>query len=414
MREAVLAAPQDRTHMTTYLTCIGTRPEIIKMAMLYRTLKAQGHSMLLLHTGQHEAVAQELYRFFDMPPDIQIDLKRRSPRLGDLTSTLLEGIDEVIERTDPDVVLVQGDTTSALAGALAGYYHDKPVAHIEAGLRTYEREPFPEEKNRELISRLAHWHFAPTAQARINLIDEGIDPAHIFQVGNPVIDSVLWVRERISLGLADAKPAMPPVLRDFLEAYRTNRLLLVTAHRRENWGEPIREIAAGVAQLLLDHPDLVVVWPVHPNPSVQADVNAGLAHLCPAARSRLCLTAPLNYLALIVLLSRCHFTLTDSGGIQEEASALAKPVLVARNSTERQELVQAGGARLVGTQAAAIVREASALLTNDLAYRAMQLPCSPFGDGHAARRIADILTQPIHAKAALSVVGGGAGRSRVG
>jgi UDP-N-acetylglucosamine 2-epimerase len=377
--------------MTTYLACIGTRPEIIKIAVLYRLLREQGHHVQLLHTGQHEEVAQVLYRFFEMPPDYQIELPRRSPLLGNLTATLLDRIDKVVEKADPDVVLVQGDTTSAFTGALAGYYHNISVAHIEAGLRTGEHEPFPEEKNRELIGRLAHWHFAPTLQAQANLIREGIEPDRIFMVGNTVIDAALWVRERINQGLLDPTLAMPAQLSSFLAQYGQNRLMLVTAHRRENWGQPIRDVAAAVVRLLNAYPELVVVWPVHPNPSVQEDVSKGLAGLAAQARARLCLTEPLDYLSMIALLARCYFSLTDSGGIQEEASALARPVLIARNSTERQELVQAGGARLVGTDTQRIVDAAETLLNDEVVYQRMQLPYSPFGDGQAAERISKVL-----------------------
>ena len=378
-------------HMKTYLACIGTRPEIIKIAVLYRLLRDQGHNVQLLHTGQHEEVAQVLYRFFEMPPDYQIELPRRSPLLGNLTATLLDRIDKVVDQADPDVLLVQGDTTSAFTGALAGYYHSISVAHIEAGLRTGEHEPFPEEKNRELIGRLAHWHFAPTAQAQANLIHEGIEPDRIFMVGNTVIDAALWVRERISQGLLDPMLAMPRQLASFLAQHSQNRLMLVTAHRRENWGQPIRSIAAAVVRLLNAYPELVVVWPVHPNPSVQEDVSKGLNGLPASARARLCLTEPLDYLAMIALLARCYFSLTDSGGIQEEASALATPVLIARDSTERQELVQAGGASLVGTNTQRIVHEAERLLDDEAVYRRMQLLESPFGDGQAAHRISKIL-----------------------
>lgn len=375
--------------MTSYLACIGTRPEIIKMASLHRVLKARGDSIRVLHTGQHEAMAHVLYRFFDMGPDLQIQLQRTSPRLGNLTADLLDNVDRVIAETQPDVVLVQGDTSSALVGAMAGYYNDRPVAHIEAGLRTGEREPFPEEKNREMIGRLAHWHFPPTEQSRDNLLREGIAPAQVHLVGNTVIDTALWVREHMA---NDALAALPPPLPEFLSAHPGAKLLLVTAHRRENWGQPIRNIATAVGQLLQQHRDLIVVWPIHPNPAVRNDVESVFHGLSPECRARACLTDPLDYPALITVLAHCHFTLTDSGGIQEEASALGRPVLIARDSTERQELVQAGGALLVGTDTARIVQAASRLLDQDEAYRAMQLTTSPFGDGHSAERIADILS----------------------
>ena len=377
--------------MKTYLACMGTRPEIIKMAAVHRTLKARGERVVVLHTGQHEAIAHVLYKFFDMGPDLQINLQRRSSRLGDLTSSLLEGVDRIIDEVRPDAVLVQGDTTSALVGAMAGYYHNIPVAHIEAGLRTGQRDPFPEEKNREMIGRLAHWHFPPTAQAQSNLVSEGIAGKRIFVVGNTVIDAALWVRQRIASGAFDTAQAMPHHLRQFLAQHPQQRLLLVTAHRRENWGQPIRDIATAVGQLLAEHPDVIAVWPVHPNPSVRKDVQGVMDALSASARSRICLTESLDYPALIAVLDRCYLTLTDSGGIQEEASAMARPVLIARNSTERQELLQAGGAKLVGTDVQCIALEASRLLTQDAIYRAMQLTVSPFGDGQSARRIVDVL-----------------------
>ncbi len=377
--------------MKTYLACMGTRPEIIKMAAVHRTLKARGDRVVVLHTGQHEAIAHVLYKFFDMGPDLQMDLQRRSPRLGDLTSALLEGVDRIIDEVRPDAVLVQGDTTSALVGAMAGYYHNIPVGHIEAGLRTGQRDPFPEEKNREMIGRLAHWHFPPTAQAQSNLVSEGIAEKRIFVVGNTVIDAALWVRQRIASGAFDTAQAMPHHLRQFLAAHQQQRLLLVTAHRRENWGQPIRDIATAVGQLLAEHPDVIAVWPVHPNPSVRSDVQGVMDTLSASTRARICLTESLDYPALIAVLDRCYLTLTDSGGIQEEASAMARPVLIARSSTERQELLQAGGASLVGTDVQCIALEASKLLTQEAIYRAMQLTVSPFGDGQSAQRIADVL-----------------------
>jgi UDP-N-acetylglucosamine 2-epimerase (non-hydrolysing) len=381
-----------RTAPRTFLTCLGTRPEIIKMAPVYKALQAQGDRVLIIHTGQHEAVAHELYRFFDMPPDIVIDLQRKSTSLAHLTSALTDGVEAAMKTLAPDVVMIQGDTTSALIGALVGYYHDKPVAHIEAGLRTHQRDPFPEEKNRELIGRLAHWHFPPTPQARNNLLAESVPAERIFEVGNTVIDAALWTRDRLQAGYAQANPSMPALAREFLQRFADHQLILITAHRRENWGEPIRHIARAAAKILADHPATVVVWPVHPNPAVRKDVEDELGNLPAAIQQRICLTAPLDYPALIELLVRCHFTLTDSGGIQEEASAFAKPVLVARDSTERQELVDVGGAHLVGTNIDTIVRHAESLLTDEMAYRRMQVECSPFGDGKSSQRIATILS----------------------
>jgi UDP-N-acetylglucosamine 2-epimerase len=288
--------------------------------------------------------------------------------------------------------MVQGDTTSALACALVGSYHRHPVAHVEAGLRTYEREPFPEEMNRALIGRLARWHFAPTDQARRNLLSEGIDEDCIHQVGNPVIDATLWTREVISRAEFELAEFAPPGLCSFLTRHKGRPTILITAHRRENWGQPIANIATAIARILATHEDVVAVWPVHPNPAVIDDIERGLAGLAAAIRDRIELTEPLEYPAMITLLTRCVFTITDSGGIQEEASALRVPVLIARDSTERQELVDAGGAEIVGTEVETLMSRACALLDDAEARRGMKLAESPFGDGRSAQRIADVLS----------------------
>ena len=274
---------------------------------------------------------------------------------------------------------------------MVGFFRHIPVAHIEAGLRTGLNDPFPEEKNRELIGRLAHWHFPPTPQAAANLLREGIPAHQIFEVGNTVIDTALWMKNR--MGHDHHESAVPPDVFQFLEDHLPARLMLVTAHRRENWGQPIRLIASAVGALLQRHRDLIVVWPMHPNPAVREDIHAAFSALSPDGRARLCLTEPLAYPALISVLAHCHFTLTDSGGIQEEASALRRPVLITRDSTERQELVDAGGAWLVGTDPHTIVQKASMLLLDSAIYQSMQLSQCPFGDGQSAHRIADILTR---------------------
>lgn len=377
--------------MSSYLACMGTRPEIIKMAPLVQALRERGHDVQVLHTGQHTDIADGLYDFFEMPPGARLTLQREVPRLSYLTAELLTQVDAHLEQMAPDVVLVQGDTSSALAGALAAFYQDIPVAHVEAGLRTGVHDPFPEEMNRSVIGRLARWHFPPTALARQNLLREGIADSQIHEVGNTVIDAAQWARQR--MGRSCLKELVPPDLLRFLRLHDHTQLLLVTAHRRENWGRPMQRIAAAVAGLLQLHPQLTVVWPLHPNPQVRADVHMGLSCLPAAARSRICLTEALQYPALITLLESCCFTLTDSGGIQEEASALHKPVLILRDSTERQELVDAGGGLIAGTLAHQIVELASELLRDPMLLTSMQLPSSPFGDGHAAQRIADILSR---------------------
>jgi UDP-N-acetylglucosamine 2-epimerase (non-hydrolysing)/UDP-N-acetylglucosamine 2-epimerase (hydrolysing) len=377
--------------MSTYLVCTGTRPEIIKMAPVYRLLKERGETVQVLHTGQHEEMAHSLYRFFDMGPDHEMHLLREQPGLSQLTAELLQGIDQILAQTKPDVVLVQGDTSSALVGAMAAYFRDIPVAHIEAGLRTGLHDPFPEEKHRELIGRLAHWHFPPTPQASDNLLREGVPKQDIYEVGNTVIDTALWVQQQ---GTELSRTSTyPESVRQMMDKHPGAPLMLVTAHRRENWGRPIQHIAAAVGTLLRINPELIVVWPQHPNPDVRQDIALGLGQLASDCAQRLCLTEPLAYPALIGLLSDSRFCLTDSGGIQEEASALKKPVLVTRDSTERQELVDAGGALLVGTDPHAIVEQACTLLRDQDAYIGMQRSECPFGDGHSAMRIVEVLTR---------------------
>lgn len=374
--------------MDKFMIVAGTRPEIIKVAPLYERLREWGREVVLVHSGQHEAVADALYRFFGMTPSILIALQRKSSSLSHLSAALFDGMEDVFGESKVDAVIVQGDTTTALVASLAAYYHDLPVAHVEAGLRTWEREPFPEEKNRVLISRIAHWHFAPTSQAYRNLLDEQVAAQRIYRVGNTVIDAAYSARRRLA---ENQEPVQSPVVRDFLARLQGRPFILVTAHRRENWGEPIRDIVRALLQVMQRIPDVGVIWPLHPNPAVRHTVEEEVAAQPTALRERFCLDAPASYPALIDLLVQCAFTLTDSGGIQEEASAFSKPVLIARVSTERQELVQAGGALLVGTEQGAIVEAACTLLNDPHRYESMRLQESPFGDGHASDYIAEVL-----------------------
>ncbi|MFN8954079.1 MAG: non-hydrolyzing UDP-N-acetylglucosamine 2-epimerase [Burkholderiales bacterium] len=376
--------------MSTYLVCTGTRREIIKMAPVHRLLKERGETVQVLHTGQHDEMAQSLYRFFDMGPDHQIQFTRTFSRLSQITAELMQCNDQDVAQTRPDVVLVQGDTSSALVGAMTAYFRDIPVAHIQAGLRTWQNDPFPEEKHREIIGRLAHWHFPSTPDACDKLLREGVQRRHIHEVGNTVIDAALWVQQLRSAGRQ--RSDYPAAVQQMMATYPGAPLLLVTAHRRENWGRPIQHIAAAVGALLKVNPALVVVWPQQPNADVRQDIALGLAGLAPDCLQRICLTEPLAYPALIGLLADSHFCLTDSGGIQKEASALKKPVLITKPSTARHALVDAGGALLVGSDPHAIVDQASTLLRDPDLYRVMQGSPCPFGDGHSAERIVDVLT----------------------
>lgn len=350
---------------------IGTRPEAIKMAPVVRALRqAPWADCRVLLTGQHRELVDSMLDFFGIEPDEDLAVMRAGQTLPALTARLLTSLSEALGRDKPEMVLAQGDTTTVLASALASFYQRVPFGHVEAGLRTGRLDaPFPEEANRAVASRLAAVHFAPTETARANLLREGIDPASVVVTGNTVIDALLvTARQRAPIGV---------------ELDATARLILVTAHRRDSFGSPLRRICQAVAELHDRHPDIQFLWPVHPNPCVRPVVTELLG---PLPRVRLC--DPLPYGAFVAALSRAYLVLTDSGGVQEEAPALGKPVLVLRAESERPEAIEAGVARLVGTDPHAIVREADRLLNDPSAYRSMSQGASPYGDGLAAPRIA--------------------------
>ncbi|MEN9365933.1 MAG: hypothetical protein RL489_291 [Pseudomonadota bacterium] len=381
------------------LISVGTRPEIIKMAPLHAELRRRGLPVAWVHTGQHREMAQPLYEFFGIEPEHEVTLERRSGELSHLNALLLEGLSAVFERTRPAAVLVHGDTTSTLASAQAAFYQGVPVGHVEAGLRTFNhREPFPEEMNRELTARLSRWHFSPTSRAAGNLEREGIR-AGVHVVGNTAVDAALQGTARVDALLAEGAPVLPAALdplRQGLELAKW-RLITVTAHRRENWGEGIASIAQAVAQLLEAHPDVAVVWPVHGNPAVRDAVHAELAAKVPALEGRLTLCEPLDYPALLWCLHRSVLALTDSGGIQEEGAALSCPVLVLRNTTERPELIDAGAGLIVGTDRERIVSTVSGLLAepDGAGLQRMRDATNPFGDGTTSRQIADVLQRDL-------------------
>ncbi len=381
------------------LISVGTRPEIIKMAPLHAELRRRGLPVAWVHTGQHREMAQPLYEFFGIEPEHEVTLERRSGELSHLNALLLEGLAAVFERTRPAAVLVHGDTTSTLASAQAAFYQGVPVGHVEAGLRTFNhREPFPEEMNRELTARLSRWHFSPTSRAAGNLEREGIR-AGVHVVGNTAVDAALQGTARVDALLAEGTPVLPAALdplRQGLELAKW-RLITVTAHRRENWGEGIASIAQAVAQLLEAHPDVAVVWPVHGNPAVRDAVHAELAAKVPALEGRLTLCEPLDYPALLWCLHRSVLALTDSGGIQEEGAALSCPVLVLRNTTERPELIDAGAGLIVGTDRNRIVSTVSGLLAepDGAGLQRMRDATNPFGDGTTSRQIADVLQRDL-------------------
>ena len=351
---------------------IGTRPEAVKMAPVIDALQqADWADCRVLLTAQHRDLVDDALAFFAIVPDIDLDAMRPGQTLVDLTARLLVAISEALAREAPDLVLAQGDTTSVLATALACFYLKIPFGHVEAGLRTGKLSaPFPEEGNRVVAGHLSAIHFAPTTTARDNLLREGIDPSTILVTGNTVIDALLaTARREIPIGV-DVKGS--------------SRLVLVTAHRRDSFGRPLRQICRGVAEILRRHPDVEVLWPIHPNPAVRPVVEEYLGQ-----HPRALLCDPLSYGAFVSAMKRSSLILTDSGGVQEEAPALGKPVLVLRSESERPEALEAGTARLVGTETRAIVGEADRLLSDPDVYRKMAVGVSPYGDGHAAARIVE-------------------------
>lgn len=365
------------------MVVFGTRPEAIKMAPVVNALKAcEGVDTLVAVTAQHRQMLDQVLDLFGIKPDVDLDLMTPGQQLPDLFARILQGMSGVFMRLRPDLVLVHGDTSTTLATALAAFYARIPVGHVEAGLRTGNMAaPWPEEANRRLTAPLASLHFAPTQIAGDHLLREGIDPAQVHVTGNTVVDALVSVAERIA-----SDPALADTLAarfDFLEPGR--RLVLVTGHRRENFGTGFEQICLALRDLAA-RGDVQIVYPVHLNPNVQDPVQRLLSGV-----SGVHLIEPLDYLPFVYLMTRSHLILTDSGGIQEEAPSLGKPVLVLRETTERPEAVAAGTVRLVGTDRAAIVTEASRLLDDPAAHASMAMSHNPYGDGRAATRIAGLV-----------------------
>src|SRR6185312_1304261 len=366
--------------MQTVLLVLGTRPEAIKLAPLIRCLRSRPGDFrtVVCATAQHRSMLDQVLEIFQIRADHDLDLMLPGQTLFQSTSRILAGLEGVFDAVNPGIVVVQGDTTTTLCGALAGFYRNVPVAHVEAGLRTGDiRQPFPEEINRVLASRMTALHFAATPWAAENLRNEGIAGNTIFVTGNTGIDAVLYVRDELEKGRLTA-PVSPP-----LDA--THRPIVVTAHRRESFGPGFDRICKALV-MLAAREDVQIVYPVHPNPNVRAAVDRLLR-----GRANILLLDPLDYLSFIDLMRKAAILITDSGGIQEEGPSLGKPVLVLREKTERPEAVTAGTVRLVGTDEAAIVREASKLLDDPNTYNAMARRHNPYGDGHASARIADAL-----------------------
>jgi UDP-N-acetylglucosamine 2-epimerase (non-hydrolysing) len=372
------------------LVVCGTRPEAIKLAPVIRALAADARfTPSVAVTGQHRDLLDQVLGLFRIRPDFDLDLMRPDQDLYHVTAEALVGMRDVLAEAVPDLVVVQGDTTTTFAAALASFYERIPVAHVEAGLRTGDPfSPFPEEQNRVLTSRLAAHHFAPTPRARENLVREGVPAASIHVTGNTVVDALLEIAAEVG--------KVPPPLPGKLAALDPGRrLVLVTAHRRESFGRGMRGICLAVSDLARRHPEVEFVFPVHPNPNVRLPAARILGD-----RPNVRLVDSLDYAQLVWLMTRAHVVLTDSGGIQEEVASLSVPALVLRDATERPEGVEAGGLRLVGTSRTRIVQETERLLADPELHRNMAAAPNPFGDGRASERIRDVLALALVREAA--------------
>ncbi|EDT03057.1 non-hydrolyzing UDP-N-acetylglucosamine 2-epimerase [Burkholderia ambifaria] len=370
--------------MKKILLVFGTRPEAIKMAPLVRALKAcRDVDAKVCVTAQHREMLDQVLTLFGIKPDYDLNLMRQSQTLTDVTTGILQAIGVVFEDFHPDVVLVHGDTTTTLAVSLAAFYRYLPVGHVEAGLRSGDIwSPWPEELNRRVTDAVSSWHFAPTGQARDNLFSEGIPVGAVVMTGNTVIDALHDVKRMLdhNAELNHTVAAHFP----FLEPSR--RVVLITGHRRESFGEPFRHFCEALCALANRYRDAQFVYPLHMNPNVREPARALLGDV-----PNIYLIDPQEYLSFVFLMSRAHFIITDSGGIQEEGPALGKPVLVTRETTERPEAIQAGTARLVGTDQERIIWEASRLFDSESAYEEMSRASNPYGDGHASERIVHAL-----------------------
>lgn len=365
------------------LFVFGTRPEAIKLAPVIRELAARPQfDCRICVTGQHREMLAQFLELFELKPDWNLDVMRPDQDLAYLTGAVLAGVSGVLDRWRPDRVIVQGDTTSTCAGALAAFYHRVPVAHVEAGLRTGDiYAPWPEEVNRRLVADIADLHFAPTARASANLLREGVAAERIVVTGNTGIDALLWVADRIDRSAELRARAAAVLGGGFADGLGGRRLILMTGHRRESFDGGLAQICSAVARVA-QRPDAAIVFPVHPNPNVRRATEQlrGLDNVL--------LIEPVDYPALVQLLRACWFVVTDSGGIQEEAPSFGKPVLVTRAATERPEAMEAGLAKLVGTDERCLYDAMCTLLDDGEAYRRMSRTANPYGDGQASRRIA--------------------------
>ena len=381
--------------MKKIMLVFGTRPEAIKMCPLVKEFQKYpgDFETLVCVTGQHREMLDQVLQIFGVKPDFDLNIMKQGQDLYDVTSRVLLGMREVLDEARPDVVLVHGDTTTSMAAAMAAFYRQIPVGHVEAGLRTHNiYSPWPEEMNRQITGRISTYDFAPTPLSRQNLLDEGVDPEKITVTGNTVIDALHWVVENVmEKGYVPKDPSVAALPRG------DRRLVLITGHRRENFGEGFISMCTAIRDLAAKYPEVDFVYPMHLNPNVRKPIREVFGEMAdqvghdgrviPGLTGNLFFIEPLDYLDFVYLMSRSYLVLTDSGGIQEEAPGLGKPVLVMRDTTERPEALEAGTVRLVGTDYGRIMAEVSALMDDPAHYRAMSQAVNPYGDGKACPRI---------------------------
>ena len=395
------------TTIKTILLVFGTRPEAIKMAPLVKKLQSEPDKFktVVCVTAQHRQMLDQVLHIFDIKPDYDLDIMKPNQDLYDVTSRVLLGMRDVLKKVQPDVVLVHGDTTTSTAAALAAFYQQIPVGHVEAGLRTYNiYSPWPEEMNRQITGRITTHHFAPTPLAKQNLLDENVRPEQIVVTGNTVIDALYMVVEKIKND-ANLQSELGELLKeagyDTTRLDGSRRLVLITGHRRENFGDGFISMCTAIRDLAAKYPDVDFVYPMHLNPNVRKPIHEVFGDIASQTihntsniiHSNLFFIEPLEYLSFVYLMEKSTIVLTDSGGIQEEAPGLGKPVLVMRDTTERPEALDSGTVHLVGTNYDKIMSEVSELLDNPLAYERMSQAVNPYGDGHACERICTFLAK---------------------
>ncbi|MFK2177289.1 non-hydrolyzing UDP-N-acetylglucosamine 2-epimerase [Bacteroides fragilis] len=382
--------------MRKILLVFGTRPEAIKMAPLVKEFQRKRNTFqtIVCVTGQHREMLDQVLELFEINPDYDLNIMKQGQDLYDITTRVLIGMRDILKEVQPDVVLVHGDTTTSTAAALAAFYQQIPVGHIEAGLRTYDiYSPWPEEMNRQITSRIATYHFAPTALSKNNLLNEGVNGNSIYVTGNTVIDALYWVINRIKSS-EDLKQSLSSVIQS--NGYEVSRLIggrkmvLITGHRRENFGDGFLSLCKAIKTLAENYPDVDFIYPMHLNPNVRKPIREVFGEYLSELRNMFFIE-PLEYLSFVYLMEKSTIVLSDSGGIQEEAPGLGKPVLVMRDTTERPEALEAGTVKLVGTNYDKIISEVSALLDNSQYYDKMSKAVNPYGDGLACERIVSCL-----------------------